>query len=419
MTVNSDPFLGRILDRKYRLGAMIGRGAIGRVYLATQICLDREIAIKILHPGYGNHPEAAARFRLEACAASRLQHPGIVTVFDWGQDEDGLLYLAIEYMPGIDLFEIAQKQAPIASDRIARLMEQVGRALSHAHSHGVIHRDLKPENLRVMVDPLGPEDRREIVKIYDFGIAHVAQEIALGSTEVGALVGTPYYMSPEQAGVRPVVPESDLYACGVIMFLLATGQLPFVAASPLEVASLHVRQPAPRPSDLNPNIDPRLERIILRCLAKRPSDRPRSGVDLAAMLAPIARGPRGDASVQADTEPPVVAAERRRVARGRSLQWTTAWAIGATSALGTMLASEWKSHSWDGAAMASDARECATASAGSPTTRSAVEPAADDPPSPPPPRPTARIHATGAAGSAAPLSRPAAALRSPATSPLF
>ena len=228
--VSQDALTGRVLDGKYVLGPIIGQGAIGRVYRARQVSLEREVAIKILNPGYTNHPEAIARFRLEARAASRISHPGIVTILDWGKDPDGLLYLVIEYLPGRDLFDIAQREAPLDSARIARLMQQVAVALAHAHSEGVIHRDLKPENLRVLEDPLAPAAHREIVKIYDFGVAHVTRGLTRVFTKVGVMVGTPYYMSPEQAASSDVFPQSDLYSCGVIMFLLATGTLPFVGA---------------------------------------------------------------------------------------------------------------------------------------------------------------------------------------------
>jgi serine/threonine-protein kinase len=303
---------------------VIGRGAIGRVYRAKQISLEREVAIKILNPGYAKHPEAIARFRLEARAASRIRHPGIVTILDWGKDVDGLVYLVIEYLPGRDLFDVAQKEAPLDSARIARLMQQVALALDHAHGEGVIHRDLKPENLRVLEDPVAPILHRERVKIYDFGVAHVTRGLTRVLTQVGVLVGTPFYMSPEQAASIDVLPQSDLYSCGVIMFLLATGTLPFVAPSPIEVAAMHLKKRPLRPSVLNAELDPRLERIILRCLSKDPWQRPASGAELAAMLDPIASTNVARLATREaanDTRP-----------RSRS-PWVTAWAIASTGAL--------------------------------------------------------------------------------------
>ncbi len=334
-SVTQDLFTGRVLDGKYVLGPIIGQGAIGRVYRARQISLEREVAVKILNPGYTNHPEAIARFRLEARAASRISHPGIVTTLDWGQDPDGLLYLVIEYMPGRDLFDIAQNEAPLDSARIARLMQQVALALAHAHSEGVIHRDLKPENLRVMEDLLAPATHREIVKIYDFGVAHVTRGLTRVFTKVGVLVGTPYYMSPEQAASAEVLPQSDLYSCGVIMFLLATGMLPFVATSPLEVASMHVKKRPPRPSSLHRRVDPRLEQVILRCLAKDPWERPASGAELAELLEPITRG-----QLERTVSGPSPQAPRTARPR-RALHWTTAWAIGATSAFAAFATAQW------------------------------------------------------------------------------
>jgi serine/threonine protein kinase len=336
---------GRVLDGKYVLGPVIGRGAIGRVYKARQLSLEREVAVKILNPGYTNHPEAVARFRLEAQAASRIRHPGIVTILDWGKDVDGLLYLVIEYLGGRDLFDVAQKEAPLDSPRIARLMQQVAMALGHAHGEGIIHRDLKPENLRVLEDPIAPIAHRERVKIYDFGVAHVTRGLTRVFTQVGVLVGTPYYMSPEQASSVEVLPQSDLYSCGIIMYLLATGTLPFVAPSPVDVAAMHLKKRPLRPSVLNPEIDPRLERIIMRCLAKDPWRRPASGAELAAMLDPIASTPTSHLSTE-------VAGE---LGQRRSSPWLTAWAIGATAASVAIGAAHF-AHGSPGITAATDAR---------------------------------------------------------------
>jgi serine/threonine-protein kinase len=322
--VHDAELTGRVLDGKYVLGPVIGRGAIGRVYRAKQISLEREVAIKILNPGYSNHPEAIARFRLEARAASRIRHPGIVTILDWGKDVDGLVYLVIEYLPGRDLFDVAQKEAPLESGRIARLMQQVALALGHAHGEGVIHRDLKPENLRVVEDPVAPLAHRERIKIYDFGVAHVTRGLTRVLTQVGVLVGTPYYMSPEQAASIEVLPQSDLYSCGVIMFLLATGTLPFVAPSPIDVAAMHLRKRPLRPSVLNTELDPRLEKVILQCLSKDPWQRPASGAELASMLDPIASHPMVARFPTRDT---------KNERPGKPTRLFTAWAVGAASAL--------------------------------------------------------------------------------------
>src|SRR5258708_22238809 len=240
--VRDQELTGRVLDGKYVLGPVIGKGAIGRVYRAKQISLEREVAIKVLNPGYSNHPEAVARFRLEARAASRIRHPGIVTILDWGKDPEGLLYLVIEYLGGRDLFDVAQKEAPLDSGRTARLIQQVALALAHAHTQAVIHPHLKPDTLRVLEDPIAPLAQRERVNVYDFGVAHVTRGLTRVLTQVGVLVGTPYYMSPEQASSTEVLPQSDLYSCGVIMYLLATGTLPFVAPSPIDVAPMPLQK---------------------------------------------------------------------------------------------------------------------------------------------------------------------------------
>jgi serine/threonine protein kinase len=320
--VQQDPLTGRILDGKYILGPRIGQGAIGRVYQAHQVSLDREVAVKVLNPSYTHHPEAIARFRLEARAASRISHPGIVTILDWGKEQGGLLYLVTEYLRGRDLFELAQEQAPFPAVRVARLMQQVALALAHAHALDIVHRDLKPENLRVLDDPLAPPSHRELIKIYDFGAAQVTRGQSRVCTQVGVLVGTPYYMSPEQAASTEAVPQSDLYSCGVIMFLLSAGTLPFVGASPLDVAAMHLNQAPPRPSLYNPEIDPRLEEVILACLAKKPANRPDSAAALAALLEPIA--------TEQPLPPPASAVRQGR--ERRPGQWAVAGAIAAFSA---------------------------------------------------------------------------------------
>lgn len=283
--VGNDPLLGRVLGGKYELVAVIGSGATGSVYRAKQLSLERDVAVKVLQPSCVTKAEVVARFRLEARAASMLNHPGIVTVLDWGEESDGLLYLVIEHLGGQDLFDIAHAEGPFSSQRIAKLMIQVARALAHAHAHGVIHRDLKPENLRLIPDKGSGE---EIVKVYDFGTAFVAGVAAPGVTETGMVVGTPDYFSPEQAAARPVGPRSDIYSCGVIMYFLATGRLPFQGRTTLELARMHVASTPAKPSKLRNDIDPLLESTILQCLAKRPADRPASALRLAAMLAPLA-----------------------------------------------------------------------------------------------------------------------------------
>jgi serine/threonine protein kinase len=337
-----DPLTGRLIDGKYILGPRIGQGAIGRVYRAQQISLEREVAVKLLNPSFAHHPEAIARFQLEAQAASRISHPGVVTVLDWGKDQSGLLYLVTEYLRGRDLFELAQEYAPMPSARVARLMQQVALALAHAHALDIVHRDLKPENLRVIEDPWAPASHRELVKIYDFGAAQVTRSLRRVCTQVGVMVGTPYYMSPEQAASTEALPQSDLYSCGVIMFLLAAGTLPFVGPSPLDVAAMHLNKPAPRPSEYNADIDRRLEDVILDCLAKRPEDRPASAAALATLLEPIASG--------APTELPAsFALPLRRVRLERPRRWAMAGAVAAFAAAGGFALAQ-SSRGIDGAA---------------------------------------------------------------------
>jgi serine/threonine protein kinase len=277
-----DPFLGRVIARNFRIESLLGTGGMGRVYKARQISLDKLVVLKVLHPHFQNDTQLVQRFQREARAASRLNHPNSISIIDFGQAEDGTLYMAMELLHGQDLFNLLQKEFPLPEERVGRIMIQVCSALTEAHEQNIIHRDLKPENIMV-------EDRRDQkdhVKVLDFGIAKI-QDPTEGDgralTQQGMVCGTPEYMSPEQARGDALDARTDVYALGVLMYQVLTGDLPFKGDSALAIVTKHITdQPVP-PRTARPDLrlSEGVERIILKCMEKRPERRYQSAAELA------------------------------------------------------------------------------------------------------------------------------------------
>ena len=288
----SSALIGRTLAGRFRITGFIGEGAMASVYRGSQEAEPRDVAIKVMHPQLAKDEAFVKRFRREAKAASRLNHPNSVHILEYGVDEE-LLYIVMELLTGRDLFEVLVVERRIAEARAARILIQALDALTVAHEQGVVHRDLKPENIMVMRD--GDEPFLERVKVLDFGIAKIldrdhstdapASSLASSAlTTVGVVVGTPEYMSPEQCRGEPVDARSDIYACGVLLFQLLTGRTPFSGDSPVQVAMMHLRENPPMPSSLVPNIHPALEAVLLMALNKWPAQRQPSARALAAEL---------------------------------------------------------------------------------------------------------------------------------------
>ncbi len=273
---SDDPLIGKTFPGGYVLLELIGVGGMGRVYRAEQKALGRTVAVKVIHQHLHGEEGAAARFITEARAASRLNHPNVVGVIDFGRTgaaDGNLLYLVMEYLRGRDLSRIAYEEGPLAFPRIVDILKQTLNALDEAHHLGIIHRDVKPENI-VLEPTRGGAD---FVKVVDFGLAKLRPDMltgivsgGTGITSPGIVCGTPDYMSPEQGRGDPLDPRSDLYALGVIMFQLLTGQLPFEAASPTQVVLMHLQQPPPDPRKLVPErrIPDPLAEVCLTALAK-------------------------------------------------------------------------------------------------------------------------------------------------------
>src|SRR5262245_28886149 len=241
---------------------------MGKVYLAEQTNLGKQIAIKVLHANMAGDPSLEKRFHREARAASMLSHPNIVQTVDYGNDT-GILYIAMELLAGRDLRKVIRDEWPLGGERIAHLVGQVLSALDEAHAKGLVHRDLKPENV-MLIDVRGEAD---FVKVCDFGIAKVQSERDGDSsaiTTAGMVCGTPEYMSPEQARGDPLDGRSDLYSVAVILYHMVAGELPFRAESALGVVTKHLMEPPVPPSKKRPGavIAPPLEALIMRGLEK-------------------------------------------------------------------------------------------------------------------------------------------------------
>ncbi len=270
----TDDLTGQQLD-EYRLEALLGQGGMARVYRGLDVRLNRRAAIKVIHTPFRTDSDYVRRFEREARAIAQLEHPHIVRLYRYGE-ANGLLYMAMQYIKGQNLHSLLashqQEHTFIPPEKIGRIIQEVCLALDYAHSQGVIHRDIKPSN--IMLDQHGQ------AILTDFGLALL--------TEVGTrgeILGSPHYIAPEQAiSSANVKPQSDLYAVGVILYEMLTGQLPFEATDPLDVAMLHMSEPPPSPQKLRPDISPELEAVLLKALAKEPEERYPTGAALAEAL---------------------------------------------------------------------------------------------------------------------------------------
>jgi serine/threonine-protein kinase len=280
---STDLLVGRTIGEKFALEAIIGAGAMGAVYRARQIALEKTVAVKVMHRGLLADPTFATRFHREAKAASRLDHPHSIRIIDFGEEPDGLLYLVMDYLDGRDLLRVIQEDWPLPSWRIVEIVSQALSALAVAHDMGVLHRDLKPENIMVLRHVNDDGTPADVVKVLDFGIAKItdgrdSDRPPVSSTYAklstgGMLVGTPAYMSPEQAQGEPLDARSDLYAVGVILYQILTMCLPFEAASAVGILLKHVHEKPPSPSSVSSAVHPGLEAVCLKAMSKQRKDR--------------------------------------------------------------------------------------------------------------------------------------------------
>ncbi|OEJ25970.1 serine/threonine protein kinase [Streptomyces agglomeratus] len=271
---------GSVAGGRYQLRDLLGEGGMASVYLAYDSALDRQVAIKTLHTELGREQSFRERFRREAQAVAKLSHPNIVSVFDTGEDTvfhgdsaagDGALmpYIVMEYVEGQPLGSVLQadieRYGAMPADKALKITSDVLAALETSHEMGLVHRDIKPGNVMMT--------KRDVVKVMDFGIARAMQSGVTSMTQTGMVVGTPQYLSPEQALGRGVDARSDLYSVGIMLFQLVTGRLPFDADSPLAIAYAHVQEEPVAPSSINRSIPPAVDALVARALKKNPNER--------------------------------------------------------------------------------------------------------------------------------------------------
>jgi serine/threonine protein kinase len=266
----------------YKIVRKIGEGGMGAVWLAEHGILGRHAAIKLLHASFSANQQVIRRFFNEARAATTIPDPGIVQIYDFGHHSDGTAYIAMEFLDGEALERRLRRLGKLAIADALRIMRQVASTVGVAHSHGIVHRDLKPGNVFLVRDPEVPGGER--AKVLDFGIAKLNDELASAKTMAGTIMGTPNYMSPEQARGLSVDPRSDVYALGCVLFELIAGAPPFPAASPINMLAMHANDPAPALSSRAPEVSPEIDALVARCLAKDPDQRYASGAELAAAL---------------------------------------------------------------------------------------------------------------------------------------
>ncbi|MGI8732536.1 MAG: protein kinase domain-containing protein [Pyrinomonadaceae bacterium] len=280
-----DPLIGLTLDDKYRLEERLGIGGMGTVYRARHLLIDRAVAVKVLSPRFVEDEAAQLRFRREAKAAGRLQHANAVAVTDFGQTADGYVYIVMELLEGRTLREVLAKEAPLDTARAVALMLQTAAAVAAAHDAGIIHRDLKPANIFIVQNSEVPA----VVKVLDFGIAKLAAEHLDDDdpntlTLIGAMIGTPRYMSPEQCDGMDLTPAADVYSLGVILYQMLTGVVPFSGSTPLAIAMKHTTEPPRPPRDYVASIPIALEEVVLHALAKSPEERPANAAEFRLEL---------------------------------------------------------------------------------------------------------------------------------------
>jgi serine/threonine protein kinase len=271
-----DPLIGAVVGDRYRVVSRIGVGGMGAVYRAEHTMMRRDLAIKVLLPELGGKEEFARRFEREAESASRLAHPNIIAVTDFGRTSEGALFLAMEFLAGESLSSVI-RAGPMPRARALKIVRQMLRALEHAHAAGVVHRDLKPDNI-MLVERDGQPD---VVKILDFGIAKVTEPVSGHSpagtalTQAGVIFGTPEYLSPEQALGEVVDPRADMYAAGVILYEMIAGRKPFESEDKVKIISMHLAHAPPRIREVSPTADVpvALEQVILQALEKSRENR--------------------------------------------------------------------------------------------------------------------------------------------------
>jgi serine/threonine protein kinase len=275
-----DPMIGAVIEGKYILERRIGQGGMGAVYAARHTKFNKQVAIKILQKNFNElSPDAFKRFEREAEASARIKHPNAVPVTDFGQTSDDINYLVMEYVEGKPLRQILSSEKKLAPERVVNIARQICAGISAAHNANVIHRDLKPDNIMIEI-----VDKRETARVLDFGIAKLKDSQLPNLTDTGNLLGTPFYMSPEQCDGGKIDQRSDLYSLGIMLYEMLSGNVPFDGASVPSIIVQHVTK-LPKPiSHVCPEVPELLARVVMHTLEKNPDKRPQSAADLADQL---------------------------------------------------------------------------------------------------------------------------------------
>jgi serine/threonine-protein kinase len=285
-----DPLIGATLAGKYKIEKLIKMGGMGSVYRGRHVLMDKTVAIKVLRPALAGDDAVVARFSREAKAASRISHPHAVTVTDFGEAENGVVFLVMEYLDGHTLKEVIASEGPLGLDRAVEIVRQVAGALDVAHDQGVIHRDLKSENIMLV-----SHNGAEWAKVLDFGIAKILQPAGKTDSEIthaNLVVGTPQYMSPEQCSQSGALDaRSDVYSLGIIVHEMLTGRLPFIGESATVIMMKQVQEPPPSLLSSRSELPAAVDQVIKRALAKQPVDRFQSAGELSVALADAAIQP--------------------------------------------------------------------------------------------------------------------------------
>ena len=272
LETTEDSLIGSTLAGKYRIEERLNEGGMGTVYRATHVLMEKTVAIKVLRPSLAADEKIVARFSREARAASRISHPNALSVTDFGEDENGIVFLVMEFLSGRTLKQVIRDDGPLPLLRVVEIIRQVGEALHAAHQQGVVHRDLKSDNI-MLVDTMAGDH----AKVLDFGIAKINEPDGkrdAGLTAPNLVIGTPQYMSPEQCSQEGEIDaRSDIYSLGVILYEMLVGHVPFTADSPTLVMMKHLQEPVPSVLDERSDVPATVGRVIARAMAKLPGNR--------------------------------------------------------------------------------------------------------------------------------------------------
>jgi serine/threonine protein kinase len=263
--------LGSIVAERYHILKKLGEGGMGTVYLAEHVKMGRKAALKVMNPGMNSDPDAIARFNREAANASRLNHPNVCGIYDFGETPEGLIYLAMEFIEGESLTSLIEKSGALAAPRAASIIHQAADALAVAHDYGIVHRDLKPDNIMIAKG----RDNTDLVKVVDFGIAKASSSDAQKVTKTGLVVGTPEYMSPEQLAGDKLDGRSDIYSLGLVAFNCLTGKLPFPSNSAQEAMIMRLTDQPKTLAEMKPDVawPAELQAVMDKALARDADER--------------------------------------------------------------------------------------------------------------------------------------------------